>query len=212
MTSRMAVRMEARISPRIASKAASESSAGCSMYMRPAWHVTPGGAMRLKSCSTTVLVEGTITPSFLRQPTASGMETLEVAPRVRRVDHVGILRVHVEQRGVVRTLRAVAHALARHDDAVTARAGVDHAGPHAAGGSAAGHDQRVALERCQETRERGAEEGRSHFLDDDVVERFRGDAVVDLDRLAVFLQELEERHLHAEESSIESIGPVLRHR
>src|SRR5499427_6302681 len=68
----MAVRMEARISPRIASKAVSESRAGCSMYMRPAWKVTPGGAMRLKSCSTTVFVEGTMTPILARQPTMSG--------------------------------------------------------------------------------------------------------------------------------------------
>src|SRR5262247_2254868 len=68
----MAVRMEARISPRMASKAASESRAGCSMYMRPVWKVTPGGAIRLKSCSTTVFVEGTMTPILARQPTTSG--------------------------------------------------------------------------------------------------------------------------------------------
>src|ERR1700730_3011285 len=212
MTSRMAVVMEARISPSMASKAASESSAGCSMYMRPAWKVTPGGAMRLKSCSTTVLVEGTMTPSFARQPTTSGTEALEVAQDIGRAHDVGVFRVHVEERGFVGTGRPVADALARHDDAVPARAGVHHARPHAAGRGTTGNDQRVAPEGCQEALERRAEEGRCHLLDDDVVTRVGGDAAVDLDGLAAFLEQLEERHLDAEEACVEPVGAVLGHR
>src|SRR5258705_9676583 len=101
MTSRMAVVIEARISPRIASKAASESRAGLPMYIRPAWNVTPGGPMRLKSCSTTVLVEGTMTPNFARQPTTSGMRALEPAEGVFEANDIGVLGVHVEEGGLV---------------------------------------------------------------------------------------------------------------
>ncbi len=79
ITSRMAIRIELRISARSVSKSASEPSAGLATYMRPAWHVTPGGASRAKSASTTVLVDGTMTPSFARYPVTSG-----TAPARRR--------------------------------------------------------------------------------------------------------------------------------
>jgi hypothetical protein len=66
MTSRTAVEIDRRICPRRASKLSSESSAGFSMYIRPVWKVTPCGRSAFTSCSTTVLVEGTITPTLAR--------------------------------------------------------------------------------------------------------------------------------------------------
>ena len=126
--------MEARISPSMASKAASESSTGCSMYMRPAWHVTPGGAIRLKSCSTTVLVEGTMTPSFARQPTTSGMRASPTSspctragdrsPRPRRGRRARWSRrrpsdlLHDGADARVLPLLVEAHAGPRHDELV----------------------------------------------------------------------------------------------
>src|SRR5215470_12128043 len=131
----MAVRMEARISPRMASKAASESRAGCSMYMRPVWKVTPGGAMRLKSCSTTVFVEGTMTPILARQPTTSGtggLRLLLLLVAGQGIDHLGGREVEgpdgrvgalldLLQDGAdarVLSLLVEAHARPRHDELV----------------------------------------------------------------------------------------------
>jgi hypothetical protein len=45
------------------------------MYILPVWNVTPGMRMSEKSDSTTVFVEGMITPIFARKPTTSGMAT-----------------------------------------------------------------------------------------------------------------------------------------
>ena len=56
--------MEARIWPINSRKVSSESSVGVSMYIRPVWNVTPRGPIMLKSCSTTVLVDGTNHPEF----------------------------------------------------------------------------------------------------------------------------------------------------
>src|SRR5215469_3702821 len=136
----MAVRMEARISPRIASKAVSESRAGCSMYMRPAWKVTPGGAMRLKSCSTTVFVEGTMTPILARQPTTSGtggLRLLLLLGAGQRIHHLGRGEVegpdgrvgtlldllHDGADARVLPLLVEAHARPRHDQLIGGDAG-----------------------------------------------------------------------------------------
>src|SRR4029077_10475656 len=41
------------------------------MWMRPKWLVTPRGLMASNSGCTVVLVDGAITPNFLRKPRAS---------------------------------------------------------------------------------------------------------------------------------------------
>src|SRR5258708_23754169 len=133
----MAVLMEARISPRMAWKAASEASTGCSMYMRRVWQVTPGGAIRLKSCSTTVLVEGTMPPNLARQPTTSGMRTrlLLLLVAGQGIDHLGRGEVegpdgrvgalldllHDGADARVLPLLVEAHAGPRHDELVGAK-------------------------------------------------------------------------------------------
>src|SRR2546430_5420593 len=50
------------------------------MYILPVWNVTPGMRRSKKSDSTTVFVEGIITPIFARKPTTSGIIDLQLIP------------------------------------------------------------------------------------------------------------------------------------
>src|SRR6516165_8214156 len=52
--------------------------------MRPKWLVTPRGRMASNSGCTEVLVEGAITPNFLRKPSASVMGRKLAADRRRK--------------------------------------------------------------------------------------------------------------------------------
>ena len=66
MMSRTACGMVWRIRSRKYRNASSLLRSGASTRKRPLWNVTPGGRTRAKSCSTTVLVDGTITPILAR--------------------------------------------------------------------------------------------------------------------------------------------------
>ena len=66
MMSRTAVGMVRRIRSRKCRNASSLLRSGASTRKRPLWKVTPGGRTLAKSCSTTVFVEGTMTPILAR--------------------------------------------------------------------------------------------------------------------------------------------------
>src|ERR1700758_885250 len=65
------------MAPRMLSIIRLNSSSECTgllgMWMRPKWLVTPRGRMASNSGCTQVLVDGAITPNFLRKPSASVM-------------------------------------------------------------------------------------------------------------------------------------------
>src|SRR6478609_9606045 len=60
------------------------------MCIRPAWNVRPAGRSTDRSCSTTVLVEGTMTATFARHPVTSGIALDDVGFAELREVGVGL--------------------------------------------------------------------------------------------------------------------------
>src|SRR3954465_9875646 len=70
-------------------------------------------------------------------PTSGSRQSRDVGQDVVEIDHVAVLLVDVEEARLVRALRPVGDALARHQGRVAVLDGVHHAGPHAAAGRGA---------------------------------------------------------------------------
>ncbi len=94
---------------------------------------------------------------------------------------VAVLRVDVEQRGVVRIDRPVGHGLPRHEDAVAVLEGVHRRRADASRRGRAGDDNRVAACSAQLLIEVRAEEGGGEELDEHGLLRATAEPRVDLD-------------------------------
>src|SRR5687768_7849184 len=68
-----------------------------------------------------------------------------IVQRFRKLDHRGVLGVHLEEVDQMRSARAVENAFFNQENRITERVTIEHGAAHAAAGACAGHEQAVDI-------------------------------------------------------------------